>query len=196
MIRKDSINQGTAKAINRGVSLIIRHHVAPKNQEAYENWLKLIIPAAAQFPGHQSVHVLRPAHGNNKFEIAVRFANEELAHNWLNSQERKLLLAQSQSLFQEQEMLELYNGIDFWFTQSQAPNKVATRWKQWLLTTAVIWPLTMLVPELLQALDGIFSLSAHPILRQGVVVAIVVGLVVYLIMPKLVSMTAGWLFAK
>ncbi|MGO4890923.1 antibiotic biosynthesis monooxygenase [Flavobacterium sp. W21_SRS_FM6] len=176
------------------VSLIIRHKVQPVNQAAYELWLKQIIPAAAKFPGHQGVHVLRPAHGDNKFEIAVRFSSEKLAHNWLNSAERKSLLAESETLFHELEMLELYNGIDFWFTQSPAPNKVATRWKQWLLTTGVIWPLTMMVPTMLKPIEDLFVFSAHPVLRQGIVVAIVVAMVVYVIMPRLVRLTSSWLF--
>jgi uncharacterized protein len=194
MPNQNSLQSDELTANESGVSLIIRHKVLPINQAAYELWLKQIIPAAAKFPGHQGVHVLRPAHGDNKFEIAVRFSNEKLAHNWLNSDERKSLLAQSESLFHEQEMLELYNGIDFWFTQSPAPNKVATRWKQWLLTTAVIWPLTMLVPALLQPLYEHFSFSLSPILRQGLVVGIVVASVVYIIMPRLVRLTASWLF--
>ena len=196
MSTTESVKEDESVPINNGVSVIIRHKVEPSNQAAYELWLKKIIPVAAKFAGHQGVHVLRPARGNNKFEIAVRFSSEKLAHNWLNSDERKSLLAQSEILFHEQEMLELYNGIDFWFTESPAPNKVATRWKQWLLTTSVIWPLTMLIPLLLQPFYGVLAFSFHPILRQGLTVAIVVGLVVYLIIPKLVQLSASWLFGK
>lgn len=189
------VAEQSAAAINEsGVSLIIRHKVNVLNQPAYELWLKQIIPAAAKFPGHQGVHIVRPSAGNEIFEIAVRFSSEMLAHNWLNSVERKTLLEQSKDLLHEQEMLEIYNGIDFWFSPPAARQKVATRWKQWLITTAVIWPLTLLVPLLLQPLLNYLPWDVNSVVRQGVVVAIVVALVVYLIMPRVVALVAKWLF--
>lgn len=177
-----------------GVSIIIRHQVSVQHHAEYENWLKLIIPAAAKFPGHQGVNIVRPSNGGQQFEIAVRFASEELAHGWLKSEQRKALIEQSIGLFHEQEILEIYNGIDFWFTSPSPTNKVATRWKQWLLTTAIIWPLTLVVPMLLQPLLSSLSLSLPMLLRQGLVVSIVVALVVYLIMPRVVKLVAPWLF--
>ncbi|WP_340677584.1 antibiotic biosynthesis monooxygenase [Paraglaciecola sp.] len=186
--------EATPEVVQGGVSIIIRHKVSPKNQGAYESWLKLIIPASAKFPGHQGVHILRPHAGGHEFEISVRFASEKEAHDWLNSAQRKTLLEQSKPLFHEQEITEIYNGIDFWFTQRSAAQKIATRWKQWLITTVVIWPLTMLVPLLLQPVFNNLPFSINAILHQGVVVAIVVALVVYVIMPRLVKLVASWLF--
>jgi antibiotic biosynthesis monooxygenase (ABM) superfamily enzyme len=54
----------------------------------------------------------------------------------------------------------------------------------------------MVIPLLLQPFYDVLAISFHPILRQGLTVAIVVGLVVYMIMPKLVQLTASWLFGK
>lgn len=182
------------QAADTGVSIIIRHKVLAANRSAYEAWLKKIIPAAANFPGHQSVHIMRPAQGGEQFEIAVRFASEALAHNWLNSAERIALVEEASQLFYEHEILEIYNGIDFWFSAPTAANKVATRWKQWLITTLIIWPLTYWVPRLMQPVYAQLSVPAEFGIQQFFSVVIIVGLVVYFFMPRVVKLVAAWLF--
>ena len=51
-----------------GRSIIIRHTVKPGHRDHYETWLRQIIAAAAQFSGHQGVHVVRPPEGHDTFE--------------------------------------------------------------------------------------------------------------------------------
>jgi antibiotic biosynthesis monooxygenase (ABM) superfamily enzyme len=193
MTKADIIHPESESDI-KGVSIIIRHKVCPEYRERYELWLKQIIPAAAKFPGHQGVYIMRPMADGQKFEISVRFSCEELAYGWLHSVERKMLLDQVSELFHEDESLEMHSGIDFWFTQPSVKAKVATRWKQWLITTAVIWPLTMLIPALLKLVYGYFSINIHWVVQQGIAVAIVVALVVYVVMPRIVKLVASWLF--
>jgi antibiotic biosynthesis monooxygenase (ABM) superfamily enzyme len=41
---------------------------------------------------------------------------------------------------------EIRTGLDFWFTPKNAPVKVPTAWKQWLVTWSAILPLSIVVP--------------------------------------------------
>ncbi|GGP75185.1 antibiotic biosynthesis monooxygenase [Shewanella ulleungensis] len=194
MAEQNAVNSDNHSEVS-GVSIIIRHKVRLEYRARYEEWLTRIISAAAKFPGHNGVHILRPLPDKEEFEISVRFACEALAYNWLQSMERKALLEQISSLFQGEEQLEIYNGIDFWFTQPSVQTKVATRWKQWLITTAIIWPLTMLIPVLLKLVYKYLSLDIYWVIQQGIAVSIIVALVVYIIMPRVVKVVASWLFS-
>lgn len=179
---------------NAGRTIVIRHTVRPEFRERYEIWLKQIIVAAAAFPGHQGVHIARPPEGIDTFEIAVRFASDSAAEAWLSSSIRKELISSINFVLASDEQLEIRSGIDFWFTPPASKAKQPTRWKQWLITTSVIWPLTMLVPALYQPLfDRVPEISMWGV-RHGIVAATIVALVVYLIMPRVVRLVASWLF--
>lgn len=174
--------------------IIIRHTVRPEFRERYETWLKQIIAEAAEFPGHEGVYILRPQEENNTFEIAVRFSSNAAAEAWLGSSIRKELLSSIVFALASDEQLEIKSGIDYWFTPPASKAKQPTRWKQWLITTAVIWPLTIIVPVLYQPLFNLLPAISVWGIRHGIIAATIVALVVYLIMPKVVRLVAGWLF--
>lgn len=179
---------------NTGRSIMIRHTVRPDMRERYETWLRQIIEAAGEFPGHQGVHIVRPPPGHNTFESAVRFSGTKEAEAWLESDIRKELVSEIATALDADEHIEIRSGIDFWFTPPESKSKQPTRWKQWLITTAVIWPLTMIVPAIYQPLFEHVPLLAVWGVRHGIVAATIVALVVYLIMPRLVRAVSGWLF--
>ena len=174
--------------------IIIKHTVHSEFRERYEVWLKQIIAAAAEFPGHEGVYILRPQQENNTFEIAVRFSSNAAADAWLSSNIRKELLSSIVFALAADEQLEIKSGIDFWFTPPASKAKQPTRWKQWLITTAVIWPLTIIIPVLYQPLFNILPAISVWGVRHGIIAATIVALVVYLIMPRVVRLVAGWLF--
>ncbi|GAA0584036.1 antibiotic biosynthesis monooxygenase [Halomonas salifodinae] len=179
-----------------GATLRIHHRIRPQAHERYETWLRQIIEAAGRFPGHQGVHILRPPAGGQDYEIAVRFAGEEDARRWRESNERRELLAVIQPELAQDEHLEILSGIDYWFTPPESGARVPVRWKQWLITTAVIWPLTILVPllwwPLFQAVPALETWG----LRHGLVAATIVALVVYVVMPRVVRRVSPWLHRR
>lgn len=179
---------------NSGRSIIIRHTVQPSQRDRYETWLRQIIAAAAQFPGHQGVHVVRPPLGHDTFEIAVRFSHHDEAEAWLCSDVRRELVSDIVPALSSEEHVEIQTGIDYWFTPPTSKAKQPTRWKQWLITTAVIWPLTLVVPVVFQPIFDRLPVLAFWGVRHGLVAAAIVALVVYLIMPRVVHLVANWLF--
>ncbi|ABE59129.1 antibiotic biosynthesis monooxygenase [Chromohalobacter israelensis] len=179
-----------------GATLRIHHKIKPGAHERYETWLRQIIEAAGRFPGHQGVHILRPPAQGQDYEIAVRFAGEEDARRWRESNERRELMAAIQPELAQDERLEFLSGIDYWFTPPASDARVPVRWKQWLITTAVIWPLTLLVPllwwPLFQAVPALQTWG----LRHGLVAATVVALVVYVVMPPVARLASPWLHRR
>jgi antibiotic biosynthesis monooxygenase (ABM) superfamily enzyme len=175
------------------VTAVIRHHVRTDAVADYEQWLKRIMPIAQRFPGHRGVHILRPATGSTLYTVTLRFETLAHAEDWFQSTARQTLLAEVLPLLAHDEQRETVTGLEFWF-RPEPGQKPAKRYKQFLLTLSMIFPLTQLVPfpvrwstQWLPALHG-------SLLERFLVVAIVVWLMTYVVMPRVTRWVARWLY--
>ncbi|WP_290538117.1 MULTISPECIES: antibiotic biosynthesis monooxygenase [Alcanivorax] len=178
-----------------GVSILIEHQVKPEYSNDYENWLPEIIDAAAGFPGHQGVNILKHHSGSHHYNIAVRFECQQHADEWLHSDIRRHLISEVDHCLAQSERLEMRTGIDNWFELPSSGASHPVRWKQWLLTTLVITALTMIVPPILAPVFNALPALGIWGVRHFISAAIIVGLVVYVVMPRVVALTAKWLFS-
>lgn len=179
--------------LSEQVSFIIQHNVKPEHHENYEVWLKKTILEAAKYPGHMGTQVARPAPGHHNYEIAVRFATRADADRWIESETRKALIKEVEPHIAEPEKLQVSSGIDYWFTSVTEGNKPPKRWKQWLTSVSVIWPLTVLIPMILSPLfEAVPVLGAWGV-RQLLTAMCVVAMVVYVVMPPYTRAIAKWL---
>jgi len=182
------------EAAGRGqVFFVVQHRIRPGCAEDYERWLTRIIPVAASFSGHLGTHVVRPPKGRRDYVIVVRFASGDEAAHWEKSDARRALVAEIQAWLETAETIDVKSGIDYWFT---VPDSVGSppRWKQWLLTTMVIWPLTILMPMALKPIFALVPVAIHPLIQGGLVVMSIVGLVIYVVMPNVVRILSPWFF--
>ncbi|WP_445395939.1 hypothetical protein [Zobellella sp. An-6] len=180
--------------IPAGVSVLIRHRVRPQALGDYEHWLRKTIDVAAGFSGHQGVNIFKPTCGHTQYDIAVRFASRAEAEAWVQSRERQALLEEAEHYLELPDQVEISSGIDNWFQPLNPPPKQPTRWKQWLVTSLVIWVLTMVVPPVLSPLfEQVPPLGLWGI-RHAISAGVIVGLVIYLVMPRLVPRIAHWLY--
>lgn len=174
------------------VSVVIRHRVHPGHGSDYERWLARIMPVAAHWPGHLGVSVIRPAQGGAPYTVVVRFDSAAHLEAWLASAERTMLVEEVRPLLVDGvDATEAHPGPEFWFTPPGA--SPPRRWKQVLLTLAVIYPLTLLVPPLWQPLFTHWPWLGGWLLGHFLVALSIVLLVVCLIMPALTRALAGWL---
>jgi hypothetical protein len=179
---------------DESVTLLIQQYVRPEAIARYEQWLRNIAARDAEFPGHQGVHILRPPPGHNQYSILIRFANTADAERWSTSADRKQLVAEIADAFEREDRLEIQPGIEFWFTPSSPAQRRPAPWKQWLITTSVIWPLTMLIPPLFKPLFAAVPVLGRWGIGHGIIAATIVALVVFVIMPRYVRAVSHWLF--
>lgn len=182
------------KASDESVTLHIQQRVRPDAMPRYEEWLRTIAAIAAGYPGHQGVHIIRPTAGHNEYTILIRFASLADAEHWTGSADRQNLLADIEDAFESDDMFHIQPGIEFWFTPPSPAQKKPAPWKQWLITTSVIWPLTMLIPPLFKPLFATVPVLGMWGISHGIVAATIVALVVFLIMPRYVHAVSRWLF--
>ena len=172
------------------VTLVITHRLLAGKQEEYQRWLEKVMPQAALSDGHLGVNVLRPVHGEQTWTVLIRFDNLDNLYRWINSAQRKALIGELPALLCGPEHIEVRPGAAFWFTPPTEQHPAPKKWKQFLLTLAVIFPSTNLVPwfwhQLLPAATG--TLWGH-LLNDACVVA----LVVYIWMPALTTLLKNWL---
>jgi len=177
------------------VTFVVQHRVRRDAFARYEEWLKRIAAVCATYPGYQGVDIIRPVHGDNEYSTIVRFGTFADAERWCKSEDRPRLLAEIADILEAEDRVRIQRGIDFWFTPTEPHHPQAARWKQWIVTTSVIWPLSVIVPWALAPLFALPWLGGG-LVRQGVTAGLIVALVVYVIMPRYVKAVAGWLYAR
>jgi antibiotic biosynthesis monooxygenase (ABM) superfamily enzyme len=175
-------------------TLFIQHRVRTSEVARYEAWLRVILAKAAEFPGHQGINIIRPAAGDNEYSIVIRYATAADAHRWVSSPERQQLIDEIADAIEQGDRTRIHSGVDFWFTPTARAHRQAPGWKQWLITTSVIWPLTAFVPPLFNPLFTAIPVLGTWGIRHGIISAAMVALVVFVIMPRYVRLVSGWLF--
>lgn len=193
--RSASIDEVSALSPPRpeSVTAIIQHHVRAESIDAYEQWLKRIVPVAERFPGHRGVHVIHPAPGSTFYTVTVRFDSLEHADDWFQSSARQVLLGEVAPFLSRDEQRQTVTGLEFWF-HPEPGQKPAKRYKQFLLTLSVIFPLSVLVPIPVHWAAHWLPWLDNMILARLVVAAIVVGLMSYFVMPRITRLFAPWLY--
>lgn len=175
------------------VTSVIQHQVKPEEVAPYEQWLSRIMPVAARFPGHRGVNVIPPVAGNSTYTITIRFDSLAHAEDWFRSEARRQLVEEATPFLAGDEKVDTVTGLEFWFRPPPG-QKPAKRYKQFLLTLSVIYPLTLVVPPLVRWLLDPLPLLHHPYVEHLVASAVVVGLLAYVVMPRYTRLMAKWLY--
>ncbi|MGH8420150.1 MAG: antibiotic biosynthesis monooxygenase [Pseudomonas sp.] len=179
---------------NEVATLVVRHRTRQGSESAYEAWLRRTVITAKGYEGHLGVDVFRSNHdGMHLFTSVLRFSDTEKLQVWLDSQDRRLLIAEVQELLADGDQLEISQGREFWFTPESGQVLPPPRWKQACITFLVILPLTLTIPlcwrplfERVPWLGGYFQSNV-------VITLTIVLLVVYLFMPRVTRLFEPWL---
>jgi len=182
-----------SKAQLETVTLVVRHQVRTCRVPRYEAWLRRIIATASQCPGHLGVDVVRSHQTKlSLFTCVLRFAHLEQLKSWVNSEQRRILIAEVEPLLYASDQIEISENKEFWFAPEIA-DAPPPRWKQACVTLLVILPLILLLPLLWQPLFQLVPWLGGYLPSQVLITLSVVLLVVYLFMPMATRLFAGWL---
>jgi uncharacterized protein len=191
---RDPVPDRDGIALQTPVTTVIQQRPKPEAVGRYEDWLKEIIPVAQQFAGHRGVNVIRPHDGSDAYTIVLHFDAIDNLQRWLSSDIRKRLMEKVQPFMRADESIEIKTGFEFWFTPT-AGGKHAKPYKQFLVTLSAIFPLTIIIPWLLQPVFAWLPVLALPIISQFVVGVIIVGLMTWAVMPYYARLVSRWLYS-
>lgn len=178
------------------VTLVVKHRVKHGLEAHYEAWLRRIVAIAASYPGHLGVDVIRgKADGLSLFTCVLRFCSTDAMQSWLDSTERRELVAEATPMLADGDVTEVNRHNEFWFVPaSELPPP--PRWKQAVVTFFVICPLTLLIPLLWGPVFRAIPLLGNYVISTALVTVTIVLLVVYLLMPQATRLAAPWLNAR
>lgn len=170
------------------LTTVVTWRVRQGREREFEEWRHEISAAALGFPGHMGINVITPSGSEREYVVIFRFDTYEHLRAWQESDIRRELLKKAEPLRESEPSYRLESGLEYWFVPPGAPAS-PPRWKMAIVTVLGVWPVSMLVPWLLNPL-----IADQPQLLQALVAA--VGIVIVLTwaaMPVLVKLLRPWL---
>jgi len=172
----------------------IRWKIKRGREREFEAWLDGVGRAAAQFPGHQGLTVLRPAGaGSQEYVYIFRFDTYPHLQRWEDSPERQAWVARARELTEGEARKQVVTGLEYWFALPELPaGSPPPRAKMAFITLLAIYPLSLALPALLAP-----ALTPVPALLHSLVVSmLLILLMTYVVMPRMTRLFASWLYPQ
>ena len=180
---------------NQPVTILIVRSPHKTNQKEFELALSDTIDAALKFPGHLGVTVLKPQRDNNDYQIIVKFASDADYQRWCHSNEAAHWFKILNRLEEKPPNLEIMTGIETWFAVNSSmprPMIPPPRYKMAIVTWLAIFVLIVII----NLLFGSLLASLPMLLRSFVLTLGLVGLMTYVVMPRMMQLFSWWLYPK
>lgn len=176
------------------VTIVVRRKVKTGRERDYEVWLeRLTRGVAEQFKGYLGAEFHRPASAEGEYRSVFRFDSLDHLEAFERSDFRAQMLAEGAPLFAADAAWEKLTGLEFWFdppTGTKVPQPSPHRMA--LVLIAVVFTLVLILNLTLGPLMAGWPLP----LRLAVTVCIQVGLMTYVIMPRLTPRIARFIYPK
>jgi len=173
------------------LTTVVTWRVRQGREREFEAWRHEISAAALVFPGHMGINVIMPKGNEREYVVIFRFDTYEHLRSWQESDIRRELLKKTEPFREREPSYRLESGLEYWFAPPGAPAS-PPRWKMAIVTVLGVWPVSMLVPQLLKPLIADFS----PLLQALLVSVVMVIVLTWAAMPVLVKILSPWLHRR
>jgi uncharacterized protein len=172
------------------VTEIVTTYVKPGKDREYQQWAEKIHRAEAQFPGYRGGYLQPPVSDRQRYwTTLVRFATAEQLDAWLNSEVRRDLLRDHETLVQSWEHHRLPSSFAGWFPTDPASGNSPPSWKQSMLVILMLFPIVALELRFLTPMLG--GLNAALATFIGNVISVFV--LAWPFMPIIIAAMRWWL---
>jgi uncharacterized protein len=163
--------------------------VKPGRETEYETLAHQMVEASEKFAGHLAATMLHEQ-GSSTYTLLYSFLDRQSLQAWLDSPERRRLLAQADSLSEEHVRLPPLTGLETWFTLSRrATIKPPPRWKMWLVSLCAIYPLVVVFQATI-----VPTIKTWPLLvRSAVLPLTLLTIMTFVVMPVVTRIVQPWL---
>lgn len=174
------------------VTVSVSRRVKAGKEAEYEQWIRGITAAGAQFKGHLGVDVLRPCDATKgEYVIIYRFDSYAHARQWEESPERKAWVDKVTPLAEGDAVRKRVTGLEFWFDLPTVPQAVKpVPHKMALVLMVVVYCMVLSLATLFTPLIGDWPFWMKLLL----VIPTQVLLMTYVVMPQVTRVLKGWLF--
>jgi len=178
------------QATQGSVAAAIVSYVNPETLKEYCDWERKIQLAQVKYPGYRGAYLQPPSPGREgQWTTLVHFDTPSQLENWFNSDERKQLLLEADSMIKSFNIKRMATSFPGWFcTDKDEPPP----WKTAILVFMGLYPLVLLqshfvMPHLLHLPIG---------LRFAIVLPCSVSIITWVTMPFLIHCLRWWLWPK
>jgi antibiotic biosynthesis monooxygenase (ABM) superfamily enzyme len=176
------------------VALVFARRVKPGRQDPYRAWVEAFQQASKLVPGFLGAATMGHGERENEYLSVVRFDSFESLRAWEESELRRQWLEKlpPDTVEGDAEIRRL-EGLEFWFTAAGVPTPVApSPHKMAIVLVVVVFLLVSALTPVVRAVLG----DAPQVARSAVAVVLQVGLMTYVIMPRVTRLLASWLFRR
>jgi antibiotic biosynthesis monooxygenase (ABM) superfamily enzyme len=180
-----------AGSVKRPVTVLVNTRVKPENEAAFRAFQAEISERQRSFPGYIDGKLLAPVPGvTDVWTITMRFDTDEHLENWLNSSERRELMASVDAPLRGEAPKKVIADLGGWF-QVKSTEEPPSNWKQALCVLLPLYP-TVLALTLLALPNRIWPAVpfALALLINNVISMI---LLTWVFMPPLTGYLQFWL---
>jgi antibiotic biosynthesis monooxygenase (ABM) superfamily enzyme len=176
------------------VTVVVSRRVRPGCEVAYEAWLARLSAGAATMPGYEGTHVIRPGPDDGTTYTSVfRFADIATLQAFERSELRRRALLEVASLVEADATWRRLTGLETWFTPPQGTVlPQPSRWRMAIVLIAVVYGLVLSLGRVV----GYVLVDAPPAARLLVTIILEVVLMTYVLMPRLTSWLAPWIYPR
>ena len=168
------------------VHVAITRKIKPGCERAFEESLRLFFRDSLEQRGVLGVHRISPPPGSDAREYGIlrTFADERERDTFYRSELFGKWQAHVAQFTEGDRTVRDLHGLEAWFRAAAPP-----RWKMALLTWLGVWPTSLVFGTLLGA-----RLADLPVLvSSGIVAAVIVVCLTWIVMPLLVRLFHFWL---
>lgn len=173
------------------VTVVIRRTIKPGFETAYEDWLNRLTVEAKSLEGYMGAEFHRPLNGSSLYTSVVRFKDIAALEAFEDSDMRARFLVEVAPLVQSDAIWDRMTGLELWFeppSGTQVPQPSPHRMT--LVLIAVVFCLVLALSVSLEPVIGHWPRAPNLLLT----VTLQVGLMTYIIMPRLTRVLARWIY--
>jgi antibiotic biosynthesis monooxygenase (ABM) superfamily enzyme len=180
--------------VTEPVTVVVRRKAKPRREADYEAWLSRLTEAARhKAPGYLGAEFHKPAQAGGEYKSVFRFDSLANLEAFEKSRLRARMLEEVAPFVEGDAAWERMTGLEVWFTPpagtivpQPSPHRMV------IVLVAVVFSLVLILNLAL----GPFIADWPLTLRLLLTVAIQVGLMTYVIMPRLTPLIARFIYPK
>lgn len=168
------------------IHVAITRKVLPGKEQEFRDALRQFMGESFRYTGVHGASIISGPEGDDEREIGIlrTFKNKAERDAFYNSEQFKKWEEYASTVTEEPVYREL-NGLEAWFRSTPAP----PRWKMALVTLCGVFPTSIFLNLTVSPLIKDFPL----VIRLLIIAACMVGILTWLVMPKLTRILKTWL---
>jgi len=173
------------------ITAVVRRRIRAGAEQEFEAIMREFVCFVLKQPGHLGLTVVRESPNSLDYTIFDRFASAEDRRAFLQKPEYSCWMDRLRSVSDRDPEVEELGGLTFWVTLPDRPSrKPPPRLKLALLTLAGVYPLSMLLPQIIGPLT-----TSWPGWLRGLLIGwLIVVTLTWFVMPSLTRLFEKWLF--